>query len=335
MLLSKKNSRWPGAKWLLGCLLFVFTPRCEAQNLVPNPSFELRDTCSYTPGFVGSAKPLYWDKYAQSPEYFNTCAPAVGLDTLLAVPLNGFGYQQALDGDSYVGMFAFGNATYYREYVGCALVEPLEVGETYDLSFYTNVAFGGNYWVTTWACNNMGMLFTMEPNVWSENVQPAFGVRNHAHLFAPEVISDTANWTLVSGSFVADSAYQYLVLGNFFSDELTDTVGIIPGPALGAYYFVDGVCVTKQGQECSFVSGIATPESSVSGIWPNPVADVLNVDMETATTWQVFDATGRLVQMGNSAPGGFNINVYNWAIGEYVLRLNGEARRHLRFLVLR
>src|SRR5690606_6194733 len=32
----------------LCCSLFVAHLRCEAQNLVPNPSFELKDTCPYT-----------------------------------------------------------------------------------------------------------------------------------------------------------------------------------------------------------------------------------------------------------------------------------------------
>lgn len=317
------------------CSLFIASLNCDAQNLVPNPSFELQDTCPYTPGFVDSAKPLNWEKWYQSPEYFDACVQGNGLDSLLGVPLNGFSYQAAFDGDAYVGMFAFGNAMYYREYVGCELNEPLEVGQTYELSFFTNVAYGGSYWAPTWACNKMGMLFTMEPNIWTENYHPVFEVRNNAHVYSQEVISDTANWTLVSGSFVADSAYQYLVIGNFFSDELTDTVSIIPGPSLGAYYFVDGVCVVRLGQECSFTSGIQLPEASPESIWPNPVVDILHVRTAAGTAWKVYDATGRLVDQGRSTNGTLAIQVNDWALGEYVIRLNGEARSHFRFLVMR
>ncbi|MBK6831300.1 MAG: hypothetical protein IPG92_11440 [Flavobacteriales bacterium] len=139
-------------------------------------------------------------------------------------------------------MLAFGTAgggVNAREYAGCQLLEPLEVGESYDLSFYTNVAFGGSYWSPTRACNNMGMLFTMQPNIWTGLSGPLFTLRNYAHLHSTAIIGDTANWTLVSGSFVADSAYQYLVIGNFFSNALTDTLHLAPNNELGAYYFVD------------------------------------------------------------------------------------------------
>jgi hypothetical protein len=324
-----------GLSLLLGCLLFVASPHCEAQNLVPNPSFELTDTCPYTFGFQEGGKPSLWENWNQSPEYFNACVSGIGVDSLLDIPLNGFGFQYALDGDAYVGMYAYGLSMNYREYVGCQLINPLEVGETYELSFFTNVAFGGSYSAPTWACNNMGMLFTMQPNVWTDTDQPAFGLRNHAHLHSTTVISDTANWTLVSGSFVADSAYQYVVLGNFFSDALTDTLHVIPGVSLGAYYFVDGVCVTEAGQECSFTNGIAEEEPMVTYAWPNPVADRLHVRAGAGTEWQVFDTTGRLVHDGVSAGDLLTIPVREWALGEYVLRLKDKGVRHVRFVVMR
>ncbi len=322
------------------CLLFVAAPRCEAQgNLIPNPSFELSDSCAYTIGFQGQAKPLHWEKWNQSPDYFKNCSPSNGgVDTLVAVPLNGFGFQHPVDGDAYLGMYAYGTTgggVNYREYVGCALLEPLEVGETYTLSFFTNGAFGGTYWAPTWASNNMGMLFTMQPNIWAGLSGPPFALRNYAHLRSTAIISDTANWTLVSGTFVADSAYQYLVIGNFFSNALTDTLHIVPGNSLGAYYFVDGVCVTKAGQPCEFTVGVAEPDPSVVRAWPNPASELLRVNVGTGLTWQAFDATGRLVRSGVSAGDLLLISVHDWALGEYVLRLEGKERKHVRFMVMR
>ncbi|MBS1940870.1 MAG: T9SS type A sorting domain-containing protein [Bacteroidetes bacterium] len=340
MLLSTTNGGWYRAGLLLAlcCSLFAASPRCVAQNLVPNPSFELKDTCPYTIGFQEGDKPLFWEKWNQSPEYFNACVPGTGMDSLVGVPLNGFGFQHALEGGAYIGMYTYGSVGLnqpFREYVGCQLLEPLEVGETYNLSFYTNVAFGGSYWAPTWACNNMGMLFTMQPNVWTDTDQPEFGLRNHAHLHSTTVISDTANWTLVSGSFVADSAYQYLVLGNFFSDGLTDTLHIIPGNSLGAYYFMDGVCVTRAGQGCSFTSGIADQVPLAGRTWPNPVADMLHVRVDEGTQWQVYDASGRLVHDGVCSGDLLTIPVREWPLGEYVLRLKDKGVKHVRFVVMR
>ena len=338
MLFTMNNRRLgEGFGLTVGCLLLIAAQRCEAQgNLVPNPSFELMaDTCPCNIGFQGTAKPLYWEKWNQSPEYFNACVDQTcAIDTLIDVPQNGFGFQYALDGEAYVGMAAYDGNADFREYVGCQLTEPLEVGETYELSFYTNVAFGGSYWAPTLACNNMGMLFTMQPNIWTDLDQPPFSLRNYAHLHSTTVLSDTANWLLVSGGFVADSAYPYMVIGNFFSDALTDTIKLLNFNT-PAYYFVDGVCVTKTGQECSFTSSLVEHDVSEPNAWPNPASDRLQVRHVSGAAWHVFDATGRLVRTGVSHGELFSIDVHDWAQGQYVLSLQDKARKHVRFVVMR
>ena len=341
MLPTAMSNRWCRLALMLGahCLLFVAAPRCEAQNLVPNPSFEEYSACPVTTGFQGFSKPLYWEKWSESPEYFHACAGSLGgVDTLIRVPHNGFGFQYALHGDAYVGMSAYatsGGGVSFREYVGCELLEPLEVGESYVLSFFANVAFGGTYWAPTWACNNMGMLFTNQTNPWNPGIGPHFALRNYAHLHSIAIISDTVNWTLVSGSFVADSAYRYLVIGNHFSNVLTDTLHIIPGNSLAAYYFVDGVCVTRAGQPCEFTVGIAEIGPRAWRAWPNPASDQVQVPVGMGTAWQVFDMRGRMVANGVGTRDVLELGVQDWALGEYVIRLEAQERRHVRFVVLR
>lgn len=323
-----------------GWMLVIFAQRCKAQgNLVPNPSFELQDTCPYTPGFQGNAKPLYWENWNQSPDYFDDCAGTGGLDTLLDVPQNGFGFQSALDGEAYLGLYAYGYVSWlpdgnYREYVGCELLQTLEVGETYEVSFHTNMAMDGNYWPMAWACNNMGVLFTMQPNIWTDVDEPLFAVRNYAHVNNIAVISDTAGWTLVGGSFVADSAYQYMVIGNFFSNALTDTLHL-GNPSLGAYYFVDDVCVVKAGQFCNSSEGVVDFDSAALLVWPNPAAEVLVVSgIRNGENWQVVDLTGRVVQFGAASGVRLEIPVMGWSSGEYLLRVGTGTRRHVRFVVM-
>jgi hypothetical protein len=51
--------------------------------------------------------------------------------------------------------------------------------------------------------------------------------------------------------------------------------------------------------------------------------------------WRVFDATGRLLASGVSAKELLVIPVQQWAPGEYVLSMLGEARSHVRFVVMR
>lgn len=331
---------WQAVLWLVCCYSpFVVPYQVVAQNLVPNPSFEDNTACPVTISFQGFSKPLQWEKWNESPDYFHACAGSLGgVDTLIKVPLNGFGFQFAKHGDAYVGMYAYGalaGGFSYREYVGCQLIEPLVVGESYDLSFFTNVAFGGSYWSPTQACNNIGMLFTMEPNIWTGSNGPPLALRNYAHLYSTAIISDTANWTLVSGSFVADSAYQFLVIGNFFSNALTDTMDLASDTYVPAYYFVDGVCVRLSGQPCEFITGIPDLGEQVPFVWPNPAADIVQVRAGRGTRWQAYDAVGRLMDAGRSSVDVLSVPVHQWAPGEYVLRLDGPMRRHVRFVVMR
>jgi len=227
MIPNMMNGEWHtwAPRLVLCYLLFIGLERCEAQNLVPNPSFEQYDVCPQTIGFQPGGKPLHWEKWLWSPEYFNSCAGVLNdVDTVLDVPLNGFGFQYAFDGEGYVG-----TATYqdnYREYIGCELLTPLVVGEKYHLSFRANVATGGNYWNPKLASNILGLLFTMASNVWSGLSGPAFPFRNYAHLRSEPILADTVVWVEVSGNFMADSAYRYLAIGNFFEDALTDTMGL-------------------------------------------------------------------------------------------------------------
>ena len=247
MLSSAKNNRWPGRRQNLGlgCLLLVATLRCGAQNLVPNPSFELTDTCPYTFGFQEGDRPLHWFSWFYSPDYFNACANDLqSVDTLVGVPLNGWSYQYAWEGNAYIGLYAFdGYPDEYREYAGVELIEPLEVGCTYQLRFRINPAYGGSYWLIDGggACDNIGMLFTTASNAWYTTTGPLFPCRNYAHLRTTVPVTDTLNWTMVEGTMVADSAYSHLVLGNFYPDSLTNGFAIGNSWTDITYYLVDGV----------------------------------------------------------------------------------------------
>lgn len=338
MHLLHKRSSAVFALWAMACLFFFALPRCKAQNLAPNSSFELHDTCPEIFGFA--SRPLYWDRWDQSPDYFHACAGSLGgVDTLLDVPWNGFTWQYAHDGDAYVGMGLY-TVDDFRELVGAPLIEPLVVGQTYYVSYWVNLATEGSYWETRWASNNQGVLFTMDEHIWSGQTGsgPEFAPRNYAHVNNPTIITDTANWTLVSGSFVADSAYRYIVLGNFFNDALTDTVHFTPGqPSLAAYYLYDAICVSPTPGECPTAVGL--PESGQAAlevrIWGG--GQWLQVDGASAgsTAW-VFDAGGRLVAQF-AITGSTTQPIGHWPEGVCVLRVQGRTGSiwHEKFVVMR
>ena len=337
-LLHKRINAVP-ALLAMACLFFLALPRCEAQNLVPNPSFEQTDTCPYSIGFNLGDRPLYWNRWDQSPDYFHACADTInGVDTLVGVPWNGFTWQYAHDGDAYVGMSCFEPGD-FRELVGAPLIEPLVVGQTYYVSYWVNLATEGSYWVTRWACNNQGVHFTMDEHIWSGQTGsgPEFAPRNYAHVNNPTIITDTANWTLVSGSFVADSAYQYIVLGNFFNDALTDTLHFITGPSAAAYYLYDAICVSPTPGECPTATGLPEPGQATLevGIWGG--GQWLQVDgADAGSMGWVYDAGGRLVAQF-ALNGSTTQPIGHWPEGIYVLRMQGRTGSvwHEKFVVMR
>ena len=328
MLLSQTRSRWPGASasLLLGCLLFVTAQRCEAQNLVPNPSFELTDTCPYTIGFQEGDRPLYWLSWLQSPEYFHGCAT----NALVSVPQNGWGFQNAWDGNTYVGMLAYSMGDDFREYVGCVLAEPLVVGQQYHVSMRANLAINGNTWPSRVACDRLGMLFTIQPNEWNEIPGPDFGFRNFAHVYSDEIVPDTGNWTLISGRFIADSAYRYLVIGNFFDDSHTDTLNLTVGPTPGAYYYVDSVSVSPES------TGIGVPEKdSAERILLDETFEELHFNWNAGQQAQMrlLDAVGRIVRYQDSKAGQVVWSIASLPNGVYVVDLKvNDERSILKFV---
>lgn len=334
------KNMWPGAVpcWVLGCLLFVVSQSCHAQNnLIPNPSFEEADSCWQFSGFrYPHDGPDGWYSGGHSPDYFQgpDCA-AYGSD--VSAPLNHLGFQYAQDGVCYVGIGTYSLPVPWREYVVVELIEPLVEGETYYASFYANAAWGGTATnpYASLASSNVGMRLTMESNQW-EWGDPVPSTVNYAQVYYPQILADTVDWTLVSGSFVADSAYRYVMVGNHFGNALTDTLplgGTINPPA--AYTFIDNVCVTSDPNGCPLVAGIENVSAGTLMLFPNPVNAVLSVSgVPQGASAVVYDGVGRTVWVGAAGPGLWQLNVSTWSRGTYVLRIEALGLIHsFRFVL--
>jgi hypothetical protein len=338
MLHGSTNSKWWGRQaCLLFCLLFFAPLKNIAQNLVPNPGFELRDTCPYTVGFQEGDRPLYWYSWLNSPEYLNACAGILqSIDTLVSVPQNGWTFQYAWDGDAYVGVYAYDAVLGdYREYVGTELLQPLVIGCTYQLRFRINTANNGNYWLAggSTACNNVGMLFTTRTNAWSGISGPDFPYTNFAHLRTIVPVADTSAWTVVEGTFVADSAYSHLVLGNFFPDSLTTAFQVgDTEPWYGiTFYLIDGVEVIPLGIGCNWV-GIQDAESIVPQVqWSG--GTILVQWNEEVFRAEVLDGLGRILVNGTSS-GSVAELAKPVGAGLYYLRVQSREQQHVvKFVV--
>lgn len=220
--------------FLISAIISTLCLSTTAQvNLVPNPSFEDTVFCPW--GSTQLEACSLWQNFGNTPDYFNACSPIVN------VPNASFGFQYAHSGVGMAGMIIYNRPTApagpnYREPIGVELTHPLQINEKYYFSFYTNYSNTRNVSI---AASHIGLKFS---TVAFDSCCPA-PTNNFAHLFSPICITDSTNWTKLSGSFFADSAYRYVMIGNFFDDTITDTMLNSQFPS-HAYYYVDDVCVT-------------------------------------------------------------------------------------------
>ncbi|MDX9750983.1 MAG: T9SS type A sorting domain-containing protein [Flavobacteriales bacterium] len=244
--------------------------------------------------------------------------------------MNFFTYQHPFEGASCVGMATYWQhgSNEYREWIMAPLLGPMVVGQTYYCSFRANAAFGGNHtFPQFWLANDkVGIRFTtMAMPPW--NVGDPFPVPvNHAHIMHSQILADTVGWTLVSGSFVADSAYQYLMIGQFFSNALTDTLQFSPEGIPWywlprAYTLVDAVCVSASPDGCDLGQSVGEGLPSGPALFPNPARDQLVVAQWGGAEAQVLDAMGCLLWQGRITSDRWVLDVGSWARGAYVLRM--------------
>lgn len=235
-------------------LLVSLSSELNGQNLVVNPSFEDTVACPVQIGLNNNVAD--WTSCAVTPDYFNSCAN--NGNRIFGVPFNNRGFQPAHSGNAYIGLFTFSVfATNMREFVGSRLAQPLTIGQRYFVTFW--VAHPDTA-VLGFASNRIGVKFTTVQH------SPIFPdtVGNFAHVFSPTVITDTVNWTMIEGSFVADSAYTFIEIGNFFDDASTTLTNLTSGSPNYAYYFVDDVCVTADPNNCSLL--LQSKDQSVAGM---------------------------------------------------------------------
>ncbi|MBV6406118.1 MAG: hypothetical protein GFGODING_02903 [Flavobacteriales bacterium] len=266
--------------------------------------------------------------HTQSADYFNECNTGGVLD----VPFSQFGYQQPYEGDAYVGMATsgIGGGPWYREMVGCPLAEPLQPGVPVCLSFKMAVggfgSWSGNSSYNT--CQGVGLkFFTQLPTDWYDYLYP-----NSAALALDVVPTDTAIWYTVSGTYVPDSAYAYVVVGNFFADSLSevtvlDSTGF--GTAEPSYAFIDDVRVSFTLDYCDADLGVDEPSRELPLAYPQPFAELLHVKWTVEArpfvrSYALLDAGGRAVRTGvPETRDGTQVFVFEGLrSGTYLLRLD-------------
>ncbi|MBI2271666.1 MAG: gliding motility-associated C-terminal domain-containing protein [Bacteroidetes bacterium] len=260
---------------------------CVAQNLVSNPSFEQYTQCPFDYNQADFAKDWLKSSNNNNPtyhtEYLNTCSPS----SLFQVPTSTWGYQVASSGQAYMAQVTLAPSVQkdYRENIYTKLIAPLIKGNTYYVSLRASHADNCQN-----ASNNLGVKFSSNSNLLINNISP---------VYSNSIITDNTKWITILGSFIADSTYQYLGIGNFFTDSATSKLNSCPGCSFVQYgYLIDDISVTGcSGIDAVTICSGQSATLSVSGgktySWSNGSNDsILIVSPVSSTTYTITTSNG-------------------------------------------
>jgi len=300
----------------------------NAQNLVPNPSFEKFGNC---PSFSGQIQEAFeWWNLNGSCDYYHECGT------------NGFGIPVNRGGGGYARTGqAYGQLTLYsplvangREFLGVELMEPLFDGTSYRVQFHLSLMDSLNYSV-----RNIGAHFSGQPH--PQNLTALLSLEPQVRYEDDAFLDDKIRWMEVSGTFIAQGGERFLAIGNFDDDAHTDTISVPDGGTVVnhpegywdvAGYFIDDVSVIPD----SIYLGIGEQENVVS-FYPNPATTSVTVEADKWQNMQIelYDATGRVVLRRVILSSKENIGVGHLPRGVYVsvLKKNGIVTKR-RTLIL-
>ena len=215
--------------WLVLATLFSFHT-AFAQNLISNCSFENYTICptvySQVPYATG-----WFPLHGGTSDLINSCNGG----TIVGVPTNTFGVEDAAHGQGYAGGYSFTNilssgpGNDYKEYIATTIAA-LTPGVPYELSM--SIALGDQ---SGWGTDDIGaMFFVSTPSFPSTyygspvTLNPGMQTVSYASYGA---ITDTANWVRVTQTFIPDSAYTVIAIGSLHETYAMGTISSAGGPS--------------------------------------------------------------------------------------------------------
>lgn len=237
-------------------IIFTFLLLCSflsrSQNIVPNASFEsMSADCEVmNPEFMCT---VGWSDYLNL-DPVNT--PDIGYEGAVFFPPSTIA---AFDGNQYLNLEC---STGNPEYAQIDLIEPMQAGVSYCVSFYAS-----HSQESPEVAPSLGVYFSDTPILDSP-----FELGLNAHVQGP-INFDPTSWTLISGNYVAQGGENTLVVGGF------ENTGTMPFP----YMYID------------MISVVAMPELNLTGgdLCDGPI--VLDASAPGATyQWSTGETTAAI-----------------------------------------
>lgn len=281
-------------------MIICFTT--EAQNLVPNSSFEEYFRCPssfstdrrdfYLPGWSSATK--------GTPDHYHQCSWGDN-----DVPFNWAGQSNAHSGLGYAGIYTWSNnGKNYREYLQVELKGPLTKGAKYRIEFYFKLSSYSGF-----ATNRIGLGF-------SDSLLNRDDDKMIRHTPAVNKTSSEAftaeKWELATTEYTARGGEKVAIIGNFFDDKATHHwrmekhAGKSFMVAGSAYYYIDDVSIVQTWPPIEIASD-STSITWTDGrkIEPNEIYILKNIQFDY-NSFQLleisFKELDKLVEVLNERP---------------------------------
>ena len=197
-----------------------------AQNLVPNPGFELFYDCPTGLRQLNKTKKWYAGNTG-TPEYFRTDCK--------------FTNGEPNSGRGFTGLILFGGYTDAIEYIGVELDDTLKEGVQYCGAFHIRAADSYMY------IDQIGMFISEKKeyvDMWAPIFKSAQILSQYSEPIVPEL-----GWLKVSAEFIATGNERFVTIGNFAEpDRHVKSINEFSsngGLGWNSYYLVDDVSIIE------------------------------------------------------------------------------------------
>jgi outer membrane protein OmpA-like peptidoglycan-associated protein len=269
------------------CIIIVLSSlRAHAQNLVPDSSFE--NNAAIPRDFSAINTSYTWNMPSHgTSDLFCVCDRKRKMISMVDVPQNPMGKQEAHSGTCYAGLFAFSHGD-YREYLQTPLTRPLEKNKTYLFTLHISLA---DYSRTS--VDQLGACFLNAKATYTSvdvitDLDPVYMP------IEKEVGKDISEWHAISVTYTARGGESYILIGSFELNRIVKTRYQAPKEARSrinqsterdAYYFIDDVSLFEMEDLPAKETDETTEDAETEEALPSDIPIVLNnVLFETNVT---------------------------------------------------
>jgi hypothetical protein len=153
----------------------------------------------------------------------------------------------------------------------------------------------------------------------------------HVKYDSEDFLTNKEGWTRIEGEYLAQGGENFLTIGNFEPDSLSETVFIEGGGVLkpwapdywkAVYYFIDDVSVI----DVDSLVGVDEMEGLAMNVYPNPAKNFFTIETGQGNgTLSLYDGAGRQVLSILLQSSKQNITLENVPAGVYVAALERDG----------